>query len=226
MLASDGGRELGWVYNSIQSRGSAIANEVKSVIASMRLLFTHLNEIRLTRVLEQQMRECRQEILDFVPQEEHLRVIQDRLVAFRVSVPLEQLRQILTVPFERKARVLSDVEIFGINHFVRRALGALNLVAVRLEGPRTIKVGIEPQDCPPEPGDTCICVCGVDCPPWYDPYCRLGDPCFALREALNIMAIMAAAYGVAALFFLPAAVIAAELVLFIAIGEYLYDQMC
>jgi len=40
------------------------------------------------------------------------------------------------------------------------------------------------------------------------------------------MAIMAAAYGVAALFFLPAAVIAAELVLFIAIGEYLYDQMC
>ncbi len=229
------GRELGQVYNVLQSRRAARANDVRSVMVNMRLLFTHLHEIRLIQVLEQKINECPQKILDFAPQHEHLTAMRDALASVGVNVSLDQLRQGLTIPYEDRIEVLSRVRRFGILRFVKRGLGALNAVAKKLDRQTSEMMDANSltnllADCDPPPcADIRICICGVDCPPEDEEICReaaLQEACQALRELNLINAVIAAAATLAGFFFSPFFLIAAEFGLAAAIGEYFYYQYC
>jgi len=134
--------ELGSVGRSVVSRGSKTASDVRAVATNMRLLFNHFEEVQLAPVLEQSMRECPLEVLNFAPQEKHLRSIQDLMASQGLSVPLERLREVFSAPYEGKVRALSEIQRIGILGFINRGLGILNQLANDLEqqSSRTMKV--------------------------------------------------------------------------------------
>ena len=127
------GAELGRVYNTLSSTGSIRAEDVRATASNIRLLFAHFDEIQLTPALEQMVRGCRQEILDFVPQEDQLRRISKDLSAFGVSLPPARIRKMLSLSPARKVRAISELERVGIQGFTNRLVKSLNQLANILE---------------------------------------------------------------------------------------------
>jgi hypothetical protein len=125
--------DLSRVRGSILSRGSKTASDVRTVASNASLLFNHFQEVGLNPVLEQYMRECPQAVLNFVPQQEQLRSMQDFLAAHSVSVSLDQLRGGFSLPLERKSRGLSEIQRVGIQGFANRLAESLNQLANSLE---------------------------------------------------------------------------------------------
>jgi hypothetical protein len=125
--------ELGRVYNTLSSTGSIRAEDVRATASNIRLLFAHFDEIQLTPALEQMMRGCRQEILNFVPREDQLRRISKDLSAFGVSLPPTRIREMLSLSPARKVRVISELEGVGIQGFANRLIKSLNRWADSME---------------------------------------------------------------------------------------------
>lgn len=208
------GSELARVYHAIRTRGSVRADDVRAIAANMRLLCAHLEEVGLNAAIEQYARESAQEALSFVPQEEHLREIHARLTALGIPVSRQWLQRRLALSQERKAHLLSQIERFGIRGVIKGGIGILNRFAARLEqqsGGR-IKVAyvFASQDCPAEPGGTCICVCDVDCPPDYcaNPEQEAAEfLCDALVFIASLWAIGCAIPGMAPIFCVAAALL-------------------
>ncbi len=131
------GAELGRVYNTLSSTGSIRAEDVRATASNIRLLFAHFDEIQLTPALEQMMRGCHQEILDFAPQEDHLRRISKGLSAFGVSLPPARIREMLSLSPAWKVRVISELERVGIQGVANRLVESLNRLANSLEQQRS-----------------------------------------------------------------------------------------
>jgi hypothetical protein len=127
------GGELARVYNAIESRRSATASEVRAVSTNLRLLAGHLDEIRLTHAVDQQIRGCRQEILDFVPSDEHLRTVSEHLTALGVPLSSRRLREMWSLPYEKKLKSISQLERRGIRGLTNQAVTWLNELASQLE---------------------------------------------------------------------------------------------
>lgn len=165
------GSELVRIYQTMRTRGSVKADDVRAVAANMRLLFAHFEEVGFNAALEQYMKGHSQEVLDFIPQDAHLQEIHARLIALGIPVSRGWLRQRLSIAREKKVHLLARIERFGIQGLIKGGIGVLNRFATVLEQRDSGKIRVRyvfvSQDCPPEPGGTCICVCGVDCPPDY-----------------------------------------------------------
>jgi hypothetical protein len=125
--------EFGRVGRSIQSQGHKTASDVRTLAANASLLFSHFEEAGLNSILDQNLRECPEDALRFVPQEEHLRLAQRQMANLGLSVSLEQLRAIFSAPYEKKARALSEIQRLGIQGAANRLVENLNQVATSLE---------------------------------------------------------------------------------------------
>jgi hypothetical protein len=108
----------------------------------MELLVGHFQEAGLNSALERQTRACQQELLDFVPQEKHLRSIQDQMASFGVAIGRERLREMLSLPYDKKLSAISQVETRGVHGSANRTIAALRLAAKRLEQHESSSIGV------------------------------------------------------------------------------------
>ncbi|MEO0249231.1 MAG: hypothetical protein ABIN58_06740 [candidate division WOR-3 bacterium] len=112
------------------------------VAANMRLLFAHFDEVQLIQALEQQMRECRQELLNFMPGKDHVRPIQEQLASFGVFIGLQGLQETLSLPYESRVQAYSQIERKGIVGVTKGILVALSRLEDRVERQESRAVGL------------------------------------------------------------------------------------
>lgn len=135
------GSEFARIYNTIQDRGSVRAEEIRTVALNMELLFGHFQETGLNSALVRQMHACQQELLDFMPQEEHIRAIQNKLASFGIAIGKEWLLERLSLAHDKRLWAISQIEARGIHGFANPTIAALRRMAKRLEKQESNSVG-------------------------------------------------------------------------------------
>lgn len=84
--------------------------------------------------MDQRAREHSDEIRDFVPGDDQLRHMKKRLQEYGVSIPTDQIFNIMNTPTNRRVHALHDIQIRGIQPNIEEGLARLDAFAQKLDG--------------------------------------------------------------------------------------------
>lgn len=124
--------EFANTFNKAQA-GLVAVEDVRAASVSARLLFAHFDEIGLNAATDRKMRDCRSEILAYLPSEHQVKQMQRLLEPYSIALSADKVRDMLTLTFERKMNALEKVQKLGIRGVQKAAVSILNRWAVRLQ---------------------------------------------------------------------------------------------